>query len=114
MGNWQGEVVPSASRVASGNSGLLESFGAETLDLAVDVTAASGTTPTLDLTLEYSTDGGLTWFAPDPVEAFAQIIAATSVIQRFEPKAKYYRVVWAIAGTTPSFTFAVDAFLNGI
>jgi hypothetical protein len=36
--------------------------------------------------------------------------AATSVIKNFPVLSDVYRIVWTIAGTTPSFTFSVTEF----
>jgi hypothetical protein len=68
------------------------------------VSAASGTTPTLDVTLETSIDGGATW---DTVAAFAQKTAAGSDGHVFGPLGDQCRWKWTIGGTTPSFTFAI-------
>lgn len=106
-------AVASAARTVTGNSGQLlpggdTSFGtAEFLCLMVEVSAASGTTPTLGLAVEWSFDG-VTWATPEgTADAFASITAVTAKVGRFAVKAPFYRVVWTIAGTTPSFTFLV-------
>lgn len=105
-------VVASAARTTSGQSaaaspgGVVAPGRASRLALAVDVTAASGTTPTLDMSVEWSPDGA-TWFASEPADSFTQITAAKKVVKQFLAKAPLYRVVWVIAGTTPSFTFSV-------
>src|SRR5512138_3179892 len=98
-------VVPSQARTTSSDSGALVSDSARYLQLMVDVTAASGTTPTLDIVVEWSPDGS-TWFVAQPVDSFTQITVAGKVIKRFDIKAPRFRVRWTIAGTTPSFTFA--------
>jgi hypothetical protein len=69
------------------------------------VTAASGTTPTLDVKLQTSGDG-TTW---DDVASFPQqTTTQTGRYKVFGPLGTYVRWVWTIAGTTPSFTFAVS------
>jgi hypothetical protein len=75
------------------------------------ITAASGTTPTLDLRVEYSLDAGSTWAIGDPTtgDAFTQRSSAYYGIKIFQPKGDLYRVSWTLAGTTPSFTFEVQA-----
>lgn len=95
--------VASAARTTSGNSGTLdaESFGVASLLL--DVTAASGTTPTLNVTVEES-DDGTTW---RQVGTFAQKTAVSNERKSFAISAPKYRVTWTIGGTTPSFTFSV-------
>lgn len=105
-------VVVSGARTVSGNSGPinLATSAGETLALLSDVTAASGTTPSLTFSVEWSHD--YTVFAPaDPVDTHgAAITAADKRVKVYAVKGSSYRVVWAISGTTPSFTFAVSEF----
>lgn len=106
------EIVPSAARTTSAASGVLAIGGpSRHLALAVDVTAASGTSPTLDFSVQWSTDGGATFFDVEVVDSFGQITTAPRRrLKLFDVKAPHYRVVWDITGVTPSFTFAVDAY----
>jgi hypothetical protein len=102
-------AVPSAARTTSGNSGALRVFS-DRLQVFVDVTAATGTTPSMQLTIEWSHDG-TTWFpAATPDTLGAAIIAATKRVHTVDAKGPYARVVWAVTGTTPSFTFAVHLY----
>ncbi|RSN13745.1 hypothetical protein DMH25_08110 [Streptomyces sp. WAC 01325] len=99
----------SAARTASGNSGELSGFGDWSRFRAqLNVTAASGTTPTLDVVIEDSFDGAV-W---NQVAAFTQKTAtgvqALDVTGMFTDR---LRVRWTIGGTTPSFTF--DVKLHG-
>lgn len=100
-------VVASAARTTTGTSSALDAPEGFDLVLSASVTAASGTTPTLDLSVEWSSDGGTTWYTADPVDTFTQITAATARVKRFTVKGTEYRVRWTVGGTTPSFTFAV-------
>jgi hypothetical protein len=97
--------VTSAARTTTGNSGeLVDYSGASTLRVQLDVTAASGTTPALDVLLQDSLDG-VNW---NTIGTFAQKTAASrEVVNVTSPFAKRLRIGWTIAGTTPSFTFAV-------
>ncbi len=105
--------VASAARTTTGDSGYIALpagalTGQDTLSLLVDVTAQSGTTPTLDLAVEWSLDGGVTFAAAEPADAFNQIAAATpTTVKSFGAKGTGYRIVWTIAGTTPSYTFSI-------
>lgn len=106
--SWVGateEVVPSAARTASGDSGVLPNYGpTQTLRAQLDVTAAAGTSPTLDVVIEDTLDGD-TW---NVVGTFAQKTAAgREVINVTTPFADRLRVRWTVGGTTPSFTFGV-------
>jgi hypothetical protein len=96
--------VASAARTASGNSGAQDASGFSVAELLLDVTAASGTTPSLTVTIEESHDG-TTWRT---VSAFAAKTAVGTERKSFSIAGRYYRVSWAITGTTPSFTFSVS------
>lgn len=100
-------VVASAARTATGNSGALDADG-QYLNLLVNVTAASGTSPTLNCSVEWSNDGSTFAAVDGTADTFAQITATTAKVKQFAVKAAYYRVVWTIAGTSPSFTFSVS------
>ena len=95
----------SGTFTASGDSGVLTGYGpAATLRAQLAVTAAAGTTPTLNVVIEDTLDG-TNW---NQVAAFAQKTgAAVEVLNVTAPFADRVRVRWTIAGTTPSFTFSV-------
>lgn len=101
--------VASAARTTSGNSGTLDTEGMGCLNFQIDVTAVSGTTPTMDVFVDASDDA--TNWAP-----FTQSKRFTATgNQRFQglrDSGKYYRYRWVIAGTTPSFTFSVVSTLK--
>lgn len=99
--------VPSAARTASGNTAAAEVGGLHTARAFLDVTAASGTAPTLDVVLETSHDG-TTWRT---AKAFGQKTAVSSERLSNSDLDRFVRWRWTIAGTTPSFTFKVDAEL---
>ena len=75
----------------------------------VHVTAASGTSPTLNVALEQSSDG-VTWSAVTG-SGIAQLIAAGNAIATASPSAQFVRVTSTVAGTTPSFTYSVSVML---
>jgi hypothetical protein len=106
-------VITSAARTATGQSAALQCGATPVVSLLVSVTAVSGTTPTLDLSLQWSPDGGTTWHVGDPADTFTQITAATNVVKRFAAKSNLYRIVYTIGGTTPSFTFGVREYDMG-
>lgn len=74
--------------------------------IVVPVTVVSGTTPTLDLSVEESDDGGTNWFT---VYQFPRI-TATGIYRspRLSLTGNRVRYVQTIAGTTPSFTRAIN------
>lgn len=103
----QVSLHPSATRTANGN-GSTQAGLAQTARLRVqlNVTAASGTTPTLDVVIEDSLDG-TNW---NTIGTFTQkVTTGRQVIDITTPFADTVRARWTIGGTTPSFTFAVDA-----
>lgn len=115
MGIYQYELaVPSAARGTSGSQNVAGTgyHAAEALRAYLDVTAASGTTPTLDVKIEDSPDGGTTWFT---VASFAQKTGITRDVLNVVSKAfgDRLRVTWTIGGTTPSFTFSVRLGRDG-
>lgn len=101
---------PSAARTATGQSAAV-SVATATEGLAFfNVTAASGTTPTLDVKVQLSHDG-TTWH--DEGTAFTQATAATTpAVKKLTNFGAYLRYVWTIAGTTPSFTFTIHTVLK--
>jgi hypothetical protein len=98
-------IVASASRTTSSNTGALDATAIRVLSLLLDVTAASGTTPTLDVVVEESDDGGTTWRT---VGSFAQKTGVAQERKSFLIAADTYRVRWTLGGTTPNFTFSVS------
>lgn len=106
-------LLASAARTVTGAGSAVcgferyEKFAAELV-----VSAASGTTPTLDVTLQHSIDGGTTWFT---VVAFTQKTTTGSELKtqaevEGSSAVEYgdcWRVSYVIGGTTPSFTFYV-------
>lgn len=98
--------VASAARTSTGNSGTISVPTGGAISGILVVSAQSGTTPTLDVTLEESYDNGTTWTA---IWAAPRFAAATgNVIIPAMAVMGLRRWVWTIAGTTPSFTFAIN------
>lgn len=102
-------AVASGARTATGTGSAFSTQDADSIEATLTVTAASGTTPTLDVTLETSIDDGSTW---DTVGAFSQKTAAGSDGHVFGPLGDLCRWRWTIGGTSPSFTFSVAAESN--
>lgn len=100
-------ITPSSAKTATGDSGWIDSQGYDDLVLELDVTAVSGATPTLNVTVE-------TAEAADGVGAravngspFPQKTAAGNERRSFVGVDNFFRVTWTIGGTTPSFTFSI-------
>ena len=98
-------LVPSAARTASADSGLLLGLAnANTLRMQLNITAASGTTPTLDVVVEDTLDGGATF---NTIATFTQATVASRQVVNFSGLfSDTIRVRWTVGGTTPSFTFS--------
>lgn len=116
-------VEASSAKTASGNGATQTNFNARGVFVWVNVTAVSGTTPTLAVRLQWSPDGGTTWIDVDTTNAQTASITATgtAVLRVYPgiataanaslnmPLPRTWRLAWAVTGTTPSFTFAAQA-----
>ena len=116
-------VEASSAKVASGNGSTQTNFNASGLFVWVNVTAVSGTTPTLTVRVQWSPDGGTTWLDLDTTNAqTASITGVTAAVLRIypgiataanaalnAPLPRTWRLAWTVGGTTPSFTFAAQA-----
>lgn len=100
-------ALPSAARTSSGNgAGVIGGDTGDNLSLQLIVSASSGTTPTLDVAVQWSMDG-TTWSPAETPDAFTQMTGNGSKVKVFPVKAPNYRIAYTIGGTTPSFTFQV-------
>jgi len=108
--HWSESVVllPSGARTASGNTGDIDVGRFLHGKFCLDVTAVSGTTPTLDVYVEgkyqYSGKYETIWSQTGitAVGTFTSPIISPLVF-------RYVRVRWVVGGTSPSFTFSVEA-----
>lgn len=109
MANWESTqaLLASAAQAASGAAAAVDLGSRDRLlRQTLAVSAASGSSPTLDVRLEASADGATGW------RSFATFTRATAAtvekISAVSPE-RYVRVAWTIGGTGgPSFTFAVS------
>lgn len=101
-------TLMSGTVTANGNGGSGQSSSSyTTARLTLAVTAASGTTPSMTVTVETSGDG-TTWTS---VGAFAAKTAVASERKTFSGLDNFVRCSWAVTGTTPSFTASVSGVL---
>jgi hypothetical protein len=99
------KVIESLARTTNGSSDNVKIYGGESVRCQLNVTAASGTAPTLNVLIEDTLDG----VNYNTIGTFAQKAAASrEIINVTVPFSETLRVSWTIAGTNPSFTFAVD------
>lgn len=101
-------LVSSAARTTTGSVSLSDGWGsAKTIRAQLNVSAASGTTPSLTVLLEDSLDG--TTF--NTIGTFAaKTTTGREVINITAPFSERVRASWTISGTTPSFTFDVVTY----
>lgn len=95
----------SVARTATETSDTYEMGELTTLRLLLDVTAASGSSPTLDVVVQTSHNGVDNW---RNLLAFAQKTAVSSERQCVSGADRYVRAVATIGGTTPSLTFSLS------
>ena len=117
-------IFPSAARIATVNSADFDNDGGwRGAVFSLDITAASGTTPTLDITIERK-DVASGKYNAIPGAAFAQKtttgqdelviypgVAETANESVSDILSTVLRAVATIGGTTPSFTFSLGASL---
>jgi hypothetical protein len=103
-------VLEVAARTATSQSPAvgLRDAGSK-LAIGLGITAVSGVSASMTLSVEWSHDSGATWLAAESADAFNAATAAVSVVKLFDVKAPHYRVVYTISGTAPSITFGVTA-----
>lgn len=104
---WTETLVASAARTTTGSTPLVYGYGpAKTLRVQLEVTAASGTSPSLTVLVEDSLDDATF----NTIGTFAAKTGpGREVINITLPFSDRIRVSWTISGTTPSFTFSVIA-----
>jgi hypothetical protein len=99
-------VLGSAARTTNGQSDQFVTRGT-TATFAVHVSLASGTTPTLDMEIEYSVDG-TNWFSATTAQTFTQMTTtATWQDKTVTLAGPLWRFNYTIGGGSPSFTFEV-------
>jgi hypothetical protein len=115
-------VAASAARTTAGNSGVLDNEGADFGHIVVDVTAASGTSPVLVVTVQgvdpvsgktYTllASANITGVSTTVLKVGPALTAAANAVAN-DVMPKQWQVSWTITGTTPSFTFSVGANLS--
>lgn len=98
-------LAASAARTATAAGTALEIADKGAVRLLLDVTAVTGTNPTLDVTIETSYDGSTGWTS---LGTFTQNTAVSSQRKNFSGADRFVRASWVIGGTaTPTFTFSI-------
>lgn len=120
LGRWVARsaatLKASAAETASTTGTALELGDASTMHVTVDVTAASGTTPTMTVDIEGSNDNvnwavigtfGADGYRAGSVGTAPSNLTAAATVRGVLPAARYVRHKSTIAGTTPSFTYSI-------
>jgi len=97
-------LAPSVARTATGGGEIYDTGEAKEFVVTLDVSAASGTTPTLDVKLQHSAYDSV---YQDLSTAFTQKTAVSKETKVFTQFHRYVKATWTIGGTTPSFTFSI-------
>lgn len=118
-------LLASAARTASADGSatrLDQSYKTHTADrtgwmregtFVLDVTAASGTTPTLDVVIQGRTSGSGTWVDLPGGTFTRKVTTGSEAIRISGPLLTEIRASATIAGSTPSFTFSVIGHVGG-
>jgi hypothetical protein len=98
--------VTSAAITATANSSTFTPGFGTSYQINIPVTAVTGTTPTMDIEIQESRDGGTNWVA---IYDFPRITATGSYNSPLlSMTGTVIRYVQTIGGTTPSFTRAIN------
>jgi len=102
-------LLSAQALTASGSEAAGHTWVGDSVSVQINVSAATGTTPSATFSLLWSNDN-VTYSPASPADAFAAITAAGSVVQRFTAKGAYYKIAWTVTGTTPSLTTTARAY----
>jgi hypothetical protein len=107
-------TLEGATVTASGNGSIAPLIGAtlraadpQFLSVQLNITAVTGTTPSLTVEVQWSSDG-VTFASAETADTFTAITVAKAVVKQFPVKGQFARLKYTITGTTPSFR--IDAF----
>ena len=100
------DTLVSGVQTATLTTGLVSTGSFRDVVAYLNVTAVSGTTPTMDIVLQDSPDN-VTWY-DIPTGAFTQATAISAQRIVATQLGGYVRAVITIGGATPSFTFSLD------
>jgi len=101
-------AATSAARTTTGTGDAVVTPGAK-VSVLVDVTAVSGVGPSMTVSVEWSSDG-VNFATADTADSMTAITTASKKVKTFDARAEFFRLAWAITGTTPSFTFSASVY----
>ena len=97
--------VVSAAITSTGTSASIVNDLGNGFQVTIPVTAVTGTTPTLDVRIEESFDGGTNWVTLYEMQRITATGSYNTPILR--ASGRHIRYVRTVGGTTPSFTMAI-------
>lgn len=100
-------LLPSAARTASGNTSVEEVYHIAAGNAFLNVTAISGTSPTLDVKMQITPKASPTaddWYDLSGGN-FAQVTGVGKQVLSLVNFGHWIRFVYTIGGTTPNITF---------
>ncbi len=104
-------LTPTAQTI-SGSGAQIEVGEYKEALVTLNITAVSGTSPTLLVQIQASDDNGTTWYNL-PNAAFTSASTVSSQAIQINTFGDYIRAEFTIGGTTPSFTFGLKAVCKG-
>lgn len=110
VGYAQDDLTPNlAAQTANGQTAALSGWGeVAQMRLQLNVTAVSGTTPSMTVQIQDSPDG-VNWYNVTGGAFTAVTAVGVQALNITGPVFDKIRAQWTITGTTPSFTFDVLA-----
>ena len=101
-------MLASAARTTSGSSNTIGLGETKSAYVFFDITAVSGTLPTMTVVFYDSPDGGTTWYA---FEVLDPVIQTTGQFKkRLIGYGEHIKFDYTLAGTNPSFTFSTRVY----
>lgn len=100
-------VLGSGALTTTGQSSAIDVGGAGTLRAQVQVSAVSGTTPSVTVTIQTSHDAGVADAWRTAGSAFSAITSVANSPWQCFAVDRYVRVSYTVSGTTPSLTTTV-------
>lgn len=100
-------VLASGAITATGQSAAIDVGGAGTLRTQVQVSAVSGTSPSITVTMQTSHDAGATDPWRTAGAAYSALTSVSNSPWQCYAVDRYVRVSYSVSGTTPSLTTTV-------
>jgi len=110
LGHQQLVYIPPTTVTTNGDSGntpLVIVIG-QTVVFFFNVSAVSGTSPTLNLYVDIQDPASLNWTNQ---YTFSTIVTTGLYYQPLQVQSTKYRIRWVVGGTSPSFTFSVGVVI---